>query len=123
MRSLSIPLSLVVFIAFLDAPFLHTHQHEGTQRHPGPVFHLHVKLAHPASKTPEFRGLDPDDDAQLQSWFSVTPTDSQSIIPALPAEPLSIPVLERSRWAVEAPLQIGHDPPFLSPRNPRAPPA
>jgi hypothetical protein len=82
-----------------------------------------VKLAHPASKTPEFRGLDPDDDAQFQSWFSVTPTDSRLITPALPAEPFSIPVLECSRWAVEAPLQIGHDPPLLSPQNPRGPPA
>jgi len=121
--SSSILLSLAVLIAFLEAPFLHTHQHEATQRHPGPAFHLHLKLTHAASKTHEFRGLDPDDDAQLQSWFSVTPTDSRYITPALLAEPFSIPVLERGRWAVEAPFETGHDPPFLAPRNPRAPPA
>lgn len=116
-------LSLAVFIAFLDAPFLHTHRHEATQNHPGPVFHLHVKLSHAASKTAEFRGLDPDDDAQIQGWLSVAPTDSRHIAPALPLEPFSVPLLERSGWAVEAPLQIGHDPPLLSPQNPRGPPA
>jgi len=116
-------LSLAVLIAFVEAPFLHTHQHEATQRHPGPVFHLHLKLAHAASNTREFRGVNPDDDAQIQSWFSVTPADSRYIAPALAAELFSIPILERSKWVVEAPLQIGHDPPLLSPRNPRGPPA
>jgi hypothetical protein len=116
-------LSLAIFIAFLEAPFLHTHQHESTQRHAGSVFHLHLGLAHHSSNSPEFQGLNPDDDAQLQSWFSLTPTDSTPIAPAVLAEFYSIRDLETSRLKVDPPLQTGHDPPRLSRQNPRAPPA
>jgi hypothetical protein len=116
-------MSLAMFIAFLEAPFLHTHQHESTQHHAGPVFHLHLGLTHHSSKTPGFQGLNPDDDAQLQSWLSLTPTDSTPVAPAVPAEFYSVPDLETSRLKVDPPLEKGHDPPGLSRRNPRAPPA
>ena len=68
---LSTVLSLAIFIAFVESPFLHSHQHESTQLHAGPVFHLHLGLTHHSSNAPEFQGLNPDDDAQLQSWLSL----------------------------------------------------
>src|ERR1700674_5373799 len=72
----SILLNLGLLLASLEAPFLHTHQHEATQRHPGAFFHLHVRSAHAVSTGREFRTLDPDEDALYQAWFSATPTNS-----------------------------------------------
>ena len=56
----------------LDVPFLHVHEHEETQRHQGGFFQTHFPHHHPlsASKSPELRGLDPDDDAVYQQRFS-----------------------------------------------------
>jgi hypothetical protein len=118
----SILLNLGLLLASLEAPFLHTHQHEATQRHPGAFFHLHVRSAHAVSAGHEFRTLDPDEDAQYQAWFSATPTNSVSIPAVILAEPFSLPLPERNRGSVEAPLQIGHDPPLLVLKSPRAPP-
>lgn len=121
--SCSILLSLALLVAFVESPFLHTHQHEATQRHAGAFLHLHLKSAKAVSRSPEFRGLDPDEDAQYQPWFSTTPTDSGSMTPVMHGERASLPAPERSECLVEAPLQIGHDPPLFCPRSPRAPPA
>jgi hypothetical protein len=117
-------MALVVLAAFIQAPFLHIHLHEATQGHPGPFFHLHLKWAHAVSQTPEFQGLNPDDDAQYEGWFRATPTtDSGSIHPAVIAEPFSPAAPEIAGWTVEAPLPAGHDPPGRAPLNSRAPPA
>lgn len=116
-------LSLAIFIAFLEAPFLHTHRHKATQRHSGPVFHFHLGLAHHAGNRPAFQALSPDDDAQSQNWFSLSPTHSTLIGLAAPAKFYSIPLPAISRLAIDAPLQTGHDPPLLIPQNPRPPPA
>ena len=121
--SSSILVSLALLVAFVEAPFLHTHQHESTQRHAGAFLHFHLKSVHPIGTSPEFRDLDPNEDAQFQSWFSATATDSGSITPVIHAEPFTLPAPELSGWSTETPLRTGHDPPLLSPRSPRAPPA
>ena len=121
--SSSILLSLTLLIAFVEAPFLHTHQHESTQRHAGAFFHFHLTSAHPVGTSPEFRGFDPNEDAQYQAWFSATATDSGSMTPAIYAEPYTLAAPEHSGWSIETPLRTGHDPPPLSLKSPRAPPA
>jgi hypothetical protein len=118
----AILVGLALVLAFVQAPFLHTHQHQATQRHPAPFIHLHLKSTHPAGSGPEMRGLDPDDDAQIQNWFSQAPTISgwtPGILPASfrPSTP------EGGRWMLEAPLEMGHDPPLLGNKGSRAPPA
>jgi hypothetical protein len=116
-------LTLAVLTAFAEAPFLHTHQHAATQQHPGPFLHLHLKTAHSVGTGREFRGLDPNEDAQYQNWFSTTCPDSGSIAPAIPAERFALAAPELIRQPTEAPLKIGHDPPLLDPQSPRGPPA
>ena len=119
----SIFLSLAVLTGFAEAPFLHTHEHDATQHHPGPFFHFHIKAAHATSRTREFRGLDPNDDVQYQTWFRATPTGSGSVHIAIPNGPFVLPPLERGGRAADTPSPVGHDPPLVGPKNLRAPPA
>lgn len=121
--SFSIVLSVVVLAAFIEAPYFHTHRHESTQRHPGPFLHFHVRSAHQGGKAPEFRGFDPNEDAQYENWFCGTPSESGLIAVAIPEEPFVLPAPQESGRSVEVPLRSGHDPPPSSPKNPRAPPA
>ena len=115
-------MSFALGVAFIQAPFLHVHQHETTQRHPGALLHLHLRSVHPTGSGPEFRNLDPDDDAQHQNWFSATSADA-GLAPVILAKAYAISVPEFNEWTVEAPRLNGHDPPLLCIRNPRAPPA
>jgi hypothetical protein len=117
----SVFLSLALLVAFVEAPFHHTHRHEATQRHAGAFLHFHLGSVHPADRSPEFRGLDPSQDAQYQA-FSATSTDSGTMAPVLYLEPFPVPIPESSGWAVEGSSRSGHDPPLLSPKSPRAPP-
>jgi hypothetical protein len=119
----SILLSLALLVAFVQAPFLHTHQHESTQKHAGAFLHVHLGLATPHSKNPEIRDLDPDEDALYEGWFSAPPVAAGLIAPVLRTEPLVLPLPERSGWTLEVPLQVGHDPPLICPKSPRGPPA
>jgi hypothetical protein len=121
--SVSILLNLAVLIAYVEAPFLHTHQHEATQRHPGPFLHFHLKSAHDASRTREFRSLDPNEDAQYQTWFRATTPESGSSPAVIPTGPFVLPALQSSARVADPPLPAGHDPPFIGPKNFRAPPA
>ena len=118
----SIVLNVALLVAFVQAPFLHTHQHESTQKHAGGFLHVHFRCATPVSKSPELRGLDPDEDALYEGWFSAPPADSGSVTPVIHAESFSLPVPEHAGWAEESPLRIGHDPPLICPKSPRGPP-
>jgi hypothetical protein len=116
--------TLALALTFVESPFLHTHQHESTQRHPGAFlhFHYHVKSIHPAGSEHEFRDLDPNDDAQLQNWFSATHAD-EGLTPVVLTESVCVDVPEGDEYTLDAPLQNGHDPPLLCTKGPRAPPA
>ena len=122
-RPLSILLNVVVLITFAEAPSLHTHQHEATAQHPGPFFHFHLKSVHVAGRIPGLQGLDPNEDVQYQRWFSAVSTESISAMPVIVAEPFVQVVIEQDGWTSDAPAPSAHDPPRLSPRSPRAPPA
>ena len=120
---ISILMNLVLALTFVQAPFLHVHLHEDTQRHPGAFFHTHFPHRHhlAASKSPELRGLDPDDDAVFQYWFSTTvndfstpafiPTYAYVVVPTGSSEPF-----------LEPEILSGHDPPRLTCTAPRSPP-
>jgi len=121
-RFTAVLVGFALCLAFVEAPFLHVHRHEATQRHTGALLHLHLRFAHSLSNRPEVRNLDPDDDAQLQNWFAATSTESPAT-PVILAEAHTILVLEFSGWTVHTRLPNGRDPPLLNVRNPRAPPA
>ena len=120
-RHICILANFVLLIAFLEAPFLHVHQREATQRHPGAFLHFHLKTVHALGNSATFQVLDPDDDALVQNWVSASPTVPE-LSPVILAEPFCLAELEHGGCTVEAPLSTGHDPPLISTKSPRAPP-
>ena len=118
----SILVNVVLLVAFVQAPFLHTHLHEATQKHAGGFLHVHFRSVSPVSTSPALRGFDPDEDAIYEGWFSAPPVDSGSVTPVIYVEPFSFAIPASVGWPVETPLEVGHDPPLLCPRSPRAPP-
>jgi hypothetical protein len=116
-------MNLVLALLVIQAPFLHVHEHESTEHHPHGFFHTHFPHHHHLSdsKSAEFRGLDPDDDAVFQQWFSATlgelstpaffPTFVYTVAPTWSSEPLLKPN-----------ILSGHDPPRLLRAAPRSPP-
>jgi len=112
---------LVLALTFLQAPFMHVHEHEENNFHPGGIFHTHFAHIEKPSNHPEVRDFDPDDDAQDQQWFSAVAPHLE--IPL--AMPLSIRLLaitEVSQPFAERVIESVHDPPRLTRSAPRAPP-
>jgi hypothetical protein len=121
-RCISILMNLVLALTFVQAPFLHVHEHQDTQHHPGGFFHTHFPHHHvSAPKSPEFRDLDPDDDAVFQQWFSAT-ISHFSTPTFLPTFVNTIAVAWSSEPFLEPEILSGHDPPRLSRAAPRSPP-
>ncbi len=94
-RGICILANLALLVAFLEAPFLHIHQHEATQQHPGAFLHFHLKTAHAFGKSAELRPLDPDDDALTENWVSVHPI-VPNFSPSILAERCFIAELDQS---------------------------
>jgi hypothetical protein len=119
---ISMLMNLALALTFVQAPFLHVHEHEDTQRHPGGFFHTHFPHRYlSASKSPEVRGLDPDDDAVFQQWFSATISD-HSIPAFIPTFAYTIAPVWSPEPFLEPNILSGHDPPRLSRAAPRSPP-
>jgi len=115
-------MNLVLALTFLQAPFLHVHEHESTQNHSHRFFHTHFPHHHlSASKSAEFRGLDPDDDAVFQQWFSATINDLSTPVFTLTSV-YTVPVIRSSEPFFEPDILSGHDPPRRSRSSPRSPP-
>lgn len=120
----SILMNLVLALTFVQAPFLHVHAHEETQRHRGGFFHTHFPHYHhlSASKTADVSDLDPDDDAVFQHWFSATVSEFST--PAfLPAFVFAVVPMQISEPFLAPEILSGHDPPRLTCTAPRSPPA
>jgi hypothetical protein len=119
---ISILMNLVLALTFLQAPFLHVHEHKETENHPHTFFHTHFPHHHfSVSKSPEFHGLDPDDDAVFQQWFSATTSDLS--IPAfILTSVYTIASIRSSEPFFEPNILGGHDPPRRSSSSPRSPP-
>ena len=122
-RCVAILMNFALAVLFLQAPFLHVHEHESTEHHPHAFLHTHFPHHHrlSTSKTPELRGVDPDDDAVFEQWFSATiselstpdfiPTFVYIVAPTWSSEPI-----------LEPNILSGHDPPRRSRSAPRSPP-
>jgi len=115
-------MNFVLALTFLQAPFLHVHQHESTEHHPHGFFHTHFphhRLSVP--KSAEFRGFDPDDDAVSEQWFSATISNLST--PAfIPTFVYTVAPTRSSEPFLEPDILSGHDPPRLSRAAPRSPP-
>jgi hypothetical protein len=107
----------------VQAPFSHVHEHESTQHHAGNLFHTHFRHAHVGQLAqPELVGLDPDDDALSQPWFSITQVTPHGLDVLLSTVPVLVPPL--SNESRLEPIRLkGHDPPALITLPPRSPPA
>src|SRR5260370_5749348 len=117
-RWISILMNLALALTFVQAPFLHVHRHEVTQRHRHGFFHAHFPHLHPLhSDSPGVRGFDPDDDAVYQQWFSATTVDTVT-----PVYLVSTAHTFTPKWTSEpnfdAEIQSGHDPPRRSRSTP-----
>jgi|SRR5882762_1000294 len=119
----SILMNLVLALTFIQAPFSHVHEHEETQRHRGGFFHTHFSHHHhlSASNTTEVSGLDPDDDAVFQHWFSATVSDFSTPVFILTYAYAVVPTWTSEPF-LEPEILSGHDPPRLTCTSPRSPP-
>jgi hypothetical protein len=115
-------MNLVLALTFLQAPFLHVHEHESTENHSHKFFHTHFPHHNlSASKSATFRGLDPDDDAVFQQWFSATINDLSTPVFILTSISTIAPI-RSSEPFFEPNILGGHDPPRRSRFSPRSPP-
>jgi hypothetical protein len=115
-------MNLVLALTFLQAPFLHVHEHQSTEHHPHGFFHTHFPHSHSsAPKSAEFRGLDPDEDAVFQQWFSATINDLSTPVFILTSIYTVAPP-RSSEPFFEPNILSGHDPPHRSNSSPRSPP-
>src|SRR5882757_7437402 len=119
---ISILMNLMLALTFLQAPFLHVHEHESTEHHPHGFLHTHFPHPHfSASKSAEFHGLDPDDDAVFQQWFSARISDLSTPVFTLTSIYTVTPIRSPEPF-FESNILGGHDPPRRSLSSPRAPP-
>jgi hypothetical protein len=115
-------MTFVLALTFLQAPFLHVHQHESTEHHSHSFFHIHLphhRLSVP--KSAEFRGFDPDDDAVYEQWFSATISDLSTPL-FIPTFTYTVALTWSSEPFIEPNIVSGHDPPRLTCSAPRSPP-
>ena len=120
---LCILVNLALVLAFVQAPFLHIHLHESTEKHSGAFLHshfAHLEASH--STQPALRDLNPDDDAQFQNWFSVTTSDA-GFTPVILTSLCSVAAPQITNWRPVAIEPSAHSPPLLNAATPRAPPA
>jgi hypothetical protein len=107
----------------MQAPSAHIHAHEATERHEGVFLHVHMPhIEAPGSDNPEWRDLDPDDDAQSLNWTPIAP-NSEGLAPVILREyTLGVPVLALADWQMTDLRPSAHDPPTSRATPPRAPP-
>ena len=119
----SIVVNLALLLAFVQAPSLHVHPHETTEGHEAGFLHTHV--AHfeaPLSTQPEWRDLDPDDDAQFLDWFLTSRTDWRFTPVILSASKIVLHLLQVGERRTVMLQPSAHDPPALNATPARAPP-
>lgn len=110
-----------LFWAFMQAPFLHVHPFE--EDHPAAsVVHLHNHRGQ-QTDSPAIGIHTPDEDAIDQDWH-IAPPPTFELAVSLPIASL---VIDPPATTATAPVFVtrprGHDPPDLSPKQPRSPPA
>jgi hypothetical protein len=108
---------------FLQAPFFHIHPEDLDHSATSSPVHIHVRAA---SNTPgpTIGALTADDDAIDVPWSIVRPAGVAFALDlAVPESAMLIPAPALVSAAVPIPQRRGHDPPDVTPKHPRAPPA
>ncbi len=122
MRALSTILSIAaLFWGFLQAPFLHIHAEE--IHHPAAALaHLHVHAAHRVSG-PAIVVHTADDDAFDVEWRIAPPSAAAFPVDLAVSGTVMVAPPPVVSIALRIPQPRIHDPPDLTPKQPRAPPA
>jgi hypothetical protein len=108
---------------FLQAPFFHIHPEDLDHSATSAPLHVHL---HAASNTagPTIGALTADDDAIDVPWTIVQPEGVAFAVDlAVPESAMLIPAPAPASVAVPIPQRRGHDPPDVTAKHPRAPPA
>ena len=108
-----------LFWGFLQAPFLHIHAEE-TDHPATSLAHMHVHSAQTASG-PTICAHTADDDAIDVEWRIAPP--SAGVFPLIVSGTVTVAAPAVVSIALLIPRPRGHDPPDLTPKQPRAPPA
>ena len=111
-----------LFWGFVQAPFLHVHAEEADHPATG-LAHWHAHLSEQHTPSPIIGTHTPDDDAIDVEWRIAQPpaiafTPDLAITEAIVIES---PLVTSAAVSIVRPR--GHDPPDLTPKQPRAPPA
>jgi hypothetical protein len=110
-----------LFGGFLQAPFLHIHASE-TDHPATPLAHLHMRAAEMAS-SPALCAHTADDDAIDVEW-RIAPPSAAAFSPDIAVSgTVAVAAPPTISIALVIPQPRGHDPPDLTSRQPRAPPA
>lgn len=104
---------------FVQAPFLHIHADDQDHATAPPV-HVHYHLA---QKAPAPAVDSRDDDAIELEWSATAPSGIDLHFDAGPPERAFVAPVTFPSVAIQVPQYRGHDPPDLSPKKSRAPPA
>ena len=119
----AILVNLSLVLAFLQAPFLHVHDHESSGNDHHGFFHAHFHHHHvnPSGKA-WLCAIDSDDDAHYVNWVSSPAQDHSLPALALPYE-YSFAAEQHSEPRIHPVGLSGRAPPALRLGIPRAPPA
>jgi len=110
-----------LFWGFLEAPFLHVHAEE-TDHPATSLAHLHIRATQIAPG-PAICAHTADDDAVDVEWRIAPPTASALSIDLAVSATVTVAAPPADSIALLIPQPRGHDPPDLTPKQPRAPPA
>ena len=110
-----------LFWGFLQAPFLHIHAEE-TDHPVASLAHLHVHAAQVASG-PTLCTHTADDDAIDVEWRVAPPSGTEFSFDLAASGTVAVAPPPVVSIALLVPQPRGHDPPDLSPKQPRPPPA
>jgi len=122
-RTLGAILSIAgLFWASLQAPFFHIHHEELDHSSAFIPVHLHIHLVREAPGAAIFAET-ADDDAIETEWSISQPQSVTTLGGMVPAGNVWVPSPVFSSAVVPVPNRRGHDPPDLTPKQPRSPPA
>ena len=113
---------LVLAWGFVQAPFAHVHSEELEHHSSSPV-HFHLQQVDEDAGTPHIEARTADEDSIDVQW-GIASAAPVVLIADLAVAPTYSNIPELSNCGITVPPQTrGHDPPDISPKQPRAPPA
>jgi hypothetical protein len=107
---------------FVQAPFFHIHPEDFDHPATATLTHVHFRSV-PVAPGPMLCALTADDDAVDVEWGIARTSAVSFAVDLSIREAIYIPAPTLVSAAVQTPQQRGHDPPELTPKQSRAPPA